>query len=112
MTNSMNEDISTPSEPSSPSYDNTDAGMNTGTIPFPIDHRPALRFRVGRLIISQSDGTRFERTIDLPHVRIGSAPKNDVIIADPSVSRYHCEMRHSEQGFCIRDLGSTNGTVI
>ncbi|MCC6752324.1 MAG: sigma 54-interacting transcriptional regulator [Deltaproteobacteria bacterium] len=74
--------------------------------------RPALRYRVGRLVVTQSDGTRFERTIDLPHVRVGSAPNNDVTIFDPSVSRFHCELRHTNDGFLLRDLGSTNGTVV
>jgi DNA-binding NtrC family response regulator len=59
-----------------------------------------------------SEGQRFERTIDLPHVRIGSAPNNDLTIFDPSVSRYHCELRHTDAGFLLRDLGSTNGTVV
>jgi DNA-binding NtrC family response regulator len=86
-------------------------GLDDSTIQFSPD-RPALRFRVGRLIVTQSDGTRFERTIDLPHVRIGSAPNNDVTVFDPSVSRFHCELRHTEDGFLIRDLGSTNGTVV
>jgi DNA-binding NtrC family response regulator len=82
------------------------------TVHLPTDVRPALRFRVGKLIINQCDGQRLERTIDLPHVRIGSAPNNDVTIFDPSVSRYHCELRHTEDGFLLRDLGSTNGSVV
>ena len=87
-------------------------GLEDSTIQFSPDSRPALRFRVGRLIVTQSDGNRFERTIDLPHVRIGSAPNNDVTVFDSSVSRYHCELRHTDEGFLLRDLGSTNGTVV
>jgi DNA-binding NtrC family response regulator len=82
------------------------------TAPFYPEGRPVLRYRVGRLVVSQPDGGRTERTIDLPHVRIGSAPNNDVTISDSSVSRYHCELRHTEEGFLLRDLGSTNGTVV
>jgi DNA-binding NtrC family response regulator len=87
-------------------------GLEDSTIQFSPDSRPALRFRVGRLIVTQSDGNRFERTIDLPHVRIGSAPNNDVTVFDSSVSRFHCELRHTDEGFLLRDLGSTNGTVV
>ena len=83
-----------------------------GTIQFSPDQQPALRFRVGKLLVTQKDGSRFERTIDLPHVRVGSAPNNDVVMEDGAVSRYHCELRHTEEGFVIRDLGSTNGTVV
>ncbi len=89
-----------------------DEGLEAQTVQFPSEVRPALRFRVGRLIINQSDGQRIERTIDLPHIRIGSAPNNDVTIFDPSVSRFHCELRHTDDGFLLRDLGSTNGTVV
>jgi DNA-binding NtrC family response regulator len=86
--------------------------LSEPTMHLPSDVRPALRFRVGRLIVTQSDGNKIERTIDLPHIRIGSAPNNDVTIFDHSVSRYHCELRHTEAGFLLRDLGSTNGTVV
>jgi len=83
-----------------------------GTVQFSKDARPALKYRVGRLVINQSDGQRFEHKVDLPHVRLGSAPNNDVTVFDPSVSRYHCEILHTDEGFLLRDLGSTNGTVV
>jgi DNA-binding NtrC family response regulator len=87
-------------------------GLDEPTVPLLTDARPALRYRVGRFVVRQSDGRRTERTIDLPHIRIGSAPNNDLVINDPSVSRYHCELRHSNEGFVLRDLMSTNGTVV
>jgi len=90
----------------------SDSEYEQGTVQFSADQQPALRFRVGRLKVTQKDGTRFERTIDLPHVRVGSAPDNDIPITDPAVSRYHCELRHTDEGFVLRDLGSTNGTVV
>jgi ATP-binding cassette subfamily C protein len=34
----------------------------------------------------------------------------DVVLADPSVSRRHAEIRRVEAGFELRDLGSSNGT--
>jgi DNA-binding NtrC family response regulator len=92
------------------SYD--DDGLDDHTVPFMPDGSPALRYRVGKLFVSQSDGQRAEITIDLPHVRIGSAANNDVTILDSSVSRYHCELRHTDEGFMLRDLGSTNGCVV
>lgn len=36
----------------------------------------------------------------------------DVVLADPSVSRRHAEVRPCEGGFELRDLGSSNGTWI
>lgn len=45
-------------------------------------------------------------------VTIGRQSDNDLVIPDPGVSRHHAEIAN-EGGTCtIRDLGSTNGTVV
>jgi len=41
---------------------------------------------------------------------VGSAEGNDLVLADPTVSRYHLELRRGEEGVRVVDLGSTNGT--
>lgn len=88
-------------------------GLDEETVQFcEIRPAPALKFRSGHLIITQHDGKHFDRKIDLPLIRFGAASNNDVVISDPAVSRYHCELRHTEHGFLLRDLGSTNGTVV
>ena len=49
---------------------------------------------------------------------IGDAPvtfgrgENDIVIADPSVSRLHAEIRQEADGFVIADRGSSNGTWV
>lgn len=43
---------------------------------------------------------------------IGSAPDNDVMIDDKSVSRRHAVLVRGLRGFALRDLESTNGTRI
>jgi DNA-binding NtrC family response regulator len=45
-------------------------------------------------------------------VRIGKAPDNDLVLSDHAVSRYHCEIVRAQGGFLVRDLGSTNGTLL
>ncbi|MBC7252674.1 MAG: DUF3662 and FHA domain-containing protein [Actinobacteria bacterium] len=45
-------------------------------------------------------------------VRIGRAEENDVVLPDPRVSRFHAEIEKGPRGFVLRDLGSTNGTMI
>lgn len=47
-----------------------------------------------------------------PLLGIGTAPGNQLIVTDPSVSRHHCVIEATEDGFLLRDLGSTNGTVL
>lgn len=45
-------------------------------------------------------------------VRIGRASDNDVVFVENEVSRYHCELFCSNGKVYIRDLGSTNGTLV
>src|SRR5688500_4204316 len=44
--------------------------------------------------------------------RIGRNPGNDVEIAEPSVSGFHCELHVSPLGVAFRDVGSRNGSYI
>src|SRR5437773_6734020 len=43
---------------------------------------------------------------------IGFHPLNDLVIEDPTVSRFHCEVRMDDTGAEVRDLDSRNGTVL
>ena len=45
-------------------------------------------------------------------VKVGSADENDLVLADPGVSRFHCKLRGTSEGVRIVDLGSTNGTWV
>lgn len=44
--------------------------------------------------------------------RIGRGDENDVVLADPSVSRAHALLDASEAAAVVRDLDSTNGTFV
>lgn len=43
---------------------------------------------------------------------IGTAEGNDLVLSDPTVSRYHLEIRRSTRGVEVEDRGSTNGIRI
>jgi DNA-binding NtrC family response regulator len=42
---------------------------------------------------------------------IGSHPSNELIVDDPTVSRFHCELAIASDRVRVRDLGSRNGTL-
>jgi DNA-binding NtrC family response regulator len=60
------------------------------------------------------DGPDRGLELDLPPVGvvIGTERTCDVVLTDPWVSRRHCTLSPTPQGFAISDLGSKNGTVI
>lgn len=43
---------------------------------------------------------------------VGRSEENDIVVADPNVSRRHARLIRSENGFMVEDLGSTNGTLL
>jgi len=46
-------------------------------------------------------------------VRMGRAPGNEIVLADPHVSRVHAQLRWDDrQGWLVTDLGSHNGTYV
>ncbi len=45
-------------------------------------------------------------------IKIGRGSKNEIVIHDNEVSREHAILRHTENGYEIEDLGSSNGTYV
>jgi len=43
---------------------------------------------------------------------IGKAPDNAIVLPDPRISRHHCRISWTEQGWLLEDLQSTNGTYV
>ncbi|MFN0084510.1 MAG: adenylate/guanylate cyclase domain-containing protein [Blastocatellia bacterium] len=60
--------------------------------------------------------TATERTytfdLDRPEITIGRELKNDMVLDDPRVSRYHAIVRKSKEGVTFRDLESGNGSFV
>ena len=45
-------------------------------------------------------------------IRVGRQPDNDLVLYDTGVSRHHCEIYAADNGYAVRDLGSSNGTFV
>jgi DNA-binding NtrC family response regulator len=56
------------------------------------------------------DGT--EIGIDVDPVVVGRDEGAQIRLSDPEVSAVHCELRAVNEGVLVRDLGSTNGTIV
>jgi pSer/pThr/pTyr-binding forkhead associated (FHA) protein len=57
-----------------------------------------------------ADGTRFD--LDDRPVTVGRGPDCDLVLADPTVSKHHFELRPRGTDVVLVDLGSTNGTRV
>jgi DNA-binding NtrC family response regulator len=53
-----------------------------------------------------------EFTIDVDPLVVGRDPGANIVVADPEVSAFHCELRAVGEGILVKDLGSTNGTFL
>jgi hypothetical protein len=54
------------------------------------------------------------KSFDIPSegVRIGRSSKNDIVLGDPLLSRYHCRLFMQDGGLWVTDLGSANQTLL
>jgi len=60
--------------------------------------------------ITASSGTSERREFDLDTFRVGRAPENQLALDAEHVSSEHLRIFRGLDGFCVEDLGSSNGT--
>ncbi|MGQ9474727.1 MAG: FhaA domain-containing protein [Actinomycetota bacterium] len=75
---------------------------------------PTPRGMGGTGVLKVLSGVRAGSTLRLEGSRlsIGRSEENDLVLPDPRVSRFHAEIERAPQGYVLRDLGSTNGTLV
>ena len=61
-------------------------------------------------LVSIADGRIY--TFALPRTVIGADERADIVLADPSLSRFHCEIEVERGRPVLHDLGSRNGTHV
>lgn len=71
-----------------------------------------LYLKKAKLLIMNGAEQGREVAVDKDAFTIGAGAQNDLILRDEAASRRHCEIRQREDGFLLRDLGSTNGTIV
>lgn len=68
---------------------------------------PALRVMSG-----EDEGVRFEISEEQAEVTIGRSPECDLALNDQNISRRHCLIKRTWDGFTAQDLGSKNGVLV
>jgi len=64
------------------------------------------------LLVLSGDQKGTQCVLDGDLLRIGKNEGNDLVLTDTTVSRDHCEITRDPRGYLLRDLGSTNGTLL
>ena len=67
---------------------------------------------VAKVTVVSGPGAGAGFTIDRERVIVGRGPGVDRAFDDPAMSRQHAAIEFSGSGFRLRDLGSTNGTLL
>lgn len=65
-----------------------------------------------QLIITPANRNIEEVVCTSQSVTIGRSAGNDIQLLDPKVSRFHCRVEQTDQGFMLVDLGSKNGSYV
>jgi len=86
--------------------------MSISTRTLTVNGRPARVMRRYSLEIREPGKAPRKQIVDSPRIQVGSREGNDVVLADDAVSRLHCEVTATDEGYRLRDLESTNGTFV
>jgi len=88
----------------------TEAPVATEALAHAVPSSARVRRFELRVAEGLGEGASWESSGD--RCSIGSHASNDLVLQDPTVSRFHCEVRIDDTGALIRDLGSRNGTML
>ena len=66
----------------------------------------------GRLVLISPDGAEQELPLNTSTLTLGRDDHNDIVLADPKVSRLHARVECGDQGCVLIDAGSANGTFV
>lgn len=77
----------------------------------PASYGPKLE-RQFILTVVAGPQTGFAQVVDGDEMVLGRGYGSDLLLADQGLSRRHCRIWKSDDGMCIEDLGSANGTFV
>lgn len=77
-----------------------------------LDRDRSLRLPSVLVSVTRANEGPAQARLGMAPVLVGTGSDCDLVLADPQVSRRHCELRLTKRGVLLRDLGSKNGTMI
>ena len=66
----------------------------------------------GVLIVRRGPNAGSKFFLDSDATQVGRHPESDIFLDDITVSRRHAEIRRTDGGFSLHDVGSLNGTYV
>ncbi|MBK7774038.1 MAG: sigma 54-interacting transcriptional regulator [Sandaracinaceae bacterium] len=82
------------------------------TVKFDDEGRSRLTVRTIEVGVMDGPDEGVTFVTETDELTIGSAKGNGLVLTDPTVSRYHAELKLSDEGIVVRDHASTNGTFV
>jgi DNA-binding NtrC family response regulator len=73
---------------------------------------PGMPVRTLRIDVTEGPDAGVSHTSQGDRVSLGTAASNEVVLTDPTVSRFHAELVRAPGGVRLVDHGSTNGTFV
>jgi pSer/pThr/pTyr-binding forkhead associated (FHA) protein/tetratricopeptide (TPR) repeat protein len=65
-----------------------------------------------QITVATADGRSFVRPIDRPEFTLGRDSRNNLVLGDRQVSKFHLKILDRDGECVVQDLGSSNGTLI
>jgi uncharacterized membrane protein len=104
-----------PPDPSSPPFRPTPKAVSPASTvpPQPMDLDATIQIRLPRLTSLSPEGGKEIFELRLPVIKIGRQTDNDLAFPlEKTISGKHCEIYRQGNEYFIKDLASTNGTVV
>jgi len=64
------------------------------------------------LVVERGPAPSLRFALAADQVTIGRSAGNELVLADPEVSRRHARVLRRADGYAVEDIGSTNGTFV
>jgi DNA-binding NtrC family response regulator len=92
----------------------SDARKSPAIIKYQDSGPPTLHLKKCKLTVEDEDRRVYEFIFDQDVIAIGSQDDNDLVIPDPTISKYHARIIQEPEGYIyiLQDMNSTNGSFI